>query len=116
MALRESGQNHDTAFELGSVTGRTEAESGVRHGELLVRITEAVVGWEHSSVKALRAEGEDCLGEAGLLEAIAVASGFNGINRVADGIGIPLDDRFGSLDAAFWDVTGIRAFEEQHAR
>jgi hypothetical protein len=100
-------------FELGAVTGRAATDSGVEHGDPLVRVTEAVVGWDHPAVMNLRAEGEACLGAGGFLEAIAVASGFNGINRVADGIGIPLDDRLESLDAVFWDTTGIRDFEEQ---
>ena len=64
------------------------------------------------AVRALEARGIELLGEAGFVRAIGVASGFDGINRVADAIGIPLDDRFGSLDDAFWEATKIDEFSE----
>lgn len=63
-------------------------------------------------VRALEAEGLELLGEAGFVRAIGVAAGFDGINRVADAIGIPLDDRFGALGDAFWEATKINEFSE----
>ena len=61
---------------------------------------------------ALRATGVELLGEVGFVRAIGVASGFDGINRVADAIGIPLDERFNSLEEAFWDGTKVHEFSE----
>lgn len=63
-------------------------------------------------MRALQSRGLDLLGEAGFVRAIGVASGFDGINRVADAIGIPLDDRFGVLGDAFWETTKINEYSE----
>ena len=94
------------------MTGRSTADSGVQHGQLLLQLTAAVVAWDHDAVIGLREAGEAALGSVGFVEAVAIASGFNGINRVADAIGIPLDDRLEALDGGFWHATGIREFEE----
>lgn len=61
---------------------------------------------------ALRDPGIALLGEDGFVRAIGVAAGFDGINRVADAIGIPLDDRFTALDDSFWSTTRINDFSE----
>ena len=82
------------------------------HGEYLGELTEAVVARNHAGVRALAGRGSELLGSAGVVRAIGVAVGFDGINRVADAIGIPLDERFESLDEAFWAATRIDRFVE----
>lgn len=77
-----------------------------------MELTEAVVKRRPADVRSLQARGIELLGEAGFVRAIGVASGFDGINRVADAIGIPLDDRFAVLDQSFWDGTRINEFSE----
>ncbi len=89
-----------------------ESDGGVPHGSYLLEVTEAVVKRRPEDVRALQARGIELLGEAGFVRAIGVASGFDGINRVADAIGIPLDDRFGSLEDAFWEQTKINEYSE----
>ena len=64
------------------------------------------------AVAGLREQGVALLGADGFVRAIGVAAGFDGINRVADAIGIPLDDRFSALDDSFWDATHINEFSE----
>ncbi len=99
-------------YDLGAVTQQVESDGGVLHGDYLLELTEAVVRWRPADVESLRARGVELLSEAGFVRAIGVASGFDGINRVADAIGIPLDDRFGSPEQAFWDGTKIHEFSE----
>jgi hypothetical protein len=107
VALRESGQAAHEQYALGAVTREAGGESGVAHGAYLARLAEVVVRRDHPGVRALRAEGVERLGASGVARAIGVAAGFDGINRVADAIGIPLDDRFGALEASFWEETGL---------
>jgi hypothetical protein len=94
------------------VTRRVEGDGGVPHGTYLLELTEAVVKRRPDEVQALRGRGVELLGGAGFVRAIGVAAGFDGINRVANAIGIPLDDRFSSLEQAFWDGTKINEFSE----
>ncbi|MBT5773461.1 MAG: hypothetical protein HOH95_03695 [Dehalococcoidia bacterium] len=87
-------------------------DGGVLHGAYLGELTAAVVARDHAGVQALRDRGVELLGSAGVVRAIGVAAGFDGINRVADAIGIPLDERFESLDEVFWAATRIDRFTE----
>lgn len=61
-------------------------------------------------VAALREEGRERLGAQETSDAILVAAGFNGITRVADAIGIRLDQRTEDASADFRDSLGISAF------
>ncbi len=87
-------------------------DGGVLHGAYLGELTEVVVARDYAGVLALHDRGVELLGRTGVVRAIGVAAGFDGINRVADAIGIPLDERFESLDEAFWAATRIDRFTE----
>lgn len=116
MALRESGRDLGETFELGAVTGRVEGAGGVRHGELLSELTSAVVARERAALDAIRPAAVRALGADGFVRAVGVAAGFDGINRVADLIGIPLDEeQFADLEREFWEATGIQAFGDPRA-
>ena len=116
MALRESGRKLDETYELGAVTERVDGAGGVRHGELLSALTSAVVGRDRDALDRLRPAAVEALSADGGVRAVAVAAGFDGINRVADIIGIPLDDdRFADLEQSFWDETGIHEFGDPRA-
>lgn len=111
MALRESGQATREHYELAAVT--RGGDGGVAHGAYLRRLTDAAVARDHAAVRALTPEGVAALGAPGVARAIGVAAGFDGINRVADAIGIPLDAKFDALETTFWDDTGIARFRER---
>ena len=103
-------------FELGAVTGRVEGAGGVRHGELLSELTSAVVARERAALDAIRPAAVESLGAGGFVRAVGVAAGFDGINRVADVIGIPLDEeKFADLEREFWEATGIQSFGDPRA-
>ncbi len=113
MALRESGQTVHEEYALDEVMQAASVGAGVAHGAYLARLTDAVVRRDHAAVRALHADGISELGAAGVVRAIGVAAGFDGINRVADAIGVPLDDCFDALEASFWDATGIGALRAE---
>ena len=91
-------------------TGVANGDGNVPHGAFLCALAEAVARWRWDEVAELRRTGIDVLGAQDTGDAILVASGFNGITRVADAIGIRLDQRTADASADFRDMTGISAF------
>jgi hypothetical protein len=92
MLLSLSGQNSSQDFNLGVVTKAGEGEIGVPHEDILLKIAEAVYSGEERQLASVREEGLGILGPQALVDAIAVASGFNGITKVANATGLPLDE------------------------
>ncbi len=59
---------------------------------------------------AARAAVIDAVGEAGLVDAAAIASAFNAIDRVADSTGMPLSDQVLEETADFREELGLNDF------
>lgn len=110
MALRASALEGGQPADLNVATGRATGDGNVPHGAFLVALAEAVARWRWDEVEALREEGRGLLGAKETRDAILVAAGFNGITRVADAIGIRLDQRTEDASADFRDSVGISAF------
>ncbi len=92
------------------VTGSISDRAGVPHAGLLVELAEAVAGWRWKEAAALRNRGCRELGPQATSDAILVASGFNGITRVADAIGIRLDPHTAEASVALRENLGLNAF------
>ncbi|MDE0451024.1 MAG: hypothetical protein OXI90_04555 [Gammaproteobacteria bacterium] len=112
MSLRESAKNSGQEADLKMVTGST-SDGGVPHGELLVELSDAVAGWRWDEVAVLRPRGCRELGPQATSDAILVASGFNGITRVADAIGIRLDPHTAEASVELRENLGLNAFAPQ---
>ena len=110
MSLRESAKNAGHQTDLNVVTGRASGDGRVPHGRLLIQLAEAVAGWRWNEVANLRSTGSRLLGPQGTSDAILIASGFNGITRVADAIGIRLDQHTADASVALRANLGINAF------
>ena len=110
MALRASAPESEQGPDLAVATGRATGDGNVPHGAFLCALAEAVARWRWDEVATLRRTGIDVLGAQPTCDAILVAAGFNGITRVADAIGIRLDQRTEAASAGFRDATGISAF------
>ena len=110
MALRASALETGQTADLNVATGRAAGDGNVDNGAFLVALADAVARWQWDDVAALRDEGRARLGAQQTSDAILVASGFNGITRVADAIGIRLDQRTEDASADFRDSVGISAF------
>ena len=109
MSLRESAKSSGQEADLKIVTGST-SDSGVPYGELLVELSDAVAGWRWGEVAVLRTRACQELGPDATSDAILVASGFNGITRVADAIGIRLDPHTAETSVALREDLGLNAF------
>ena len=85
--LRRSGS--DDEFELAGAVSN-DVDSGVEHGGLLMRFTDAAVRRLDSLAECRDAVLRE-LGEAATIDAAATVANFQRMVRIADGCGIPLD-------------------------
>ena len=95
--------------ELRAATGEAAGDGGVEHGELLVGFAEAVVH-DAPVLDETRAKLLDALGRDGFHEAAATVGIFNGLVRVADSTGIPLDEGTRAASVDFRDKLGINKY------
>lgn len=104
MLLRGSGQ-----FRLESVVDES-VDSGVEHGVLIRELVDTVISCDWDSLVGLRERAISEMGVHHMVDVFAVMSSFNGITRIADSIGIPLDERPAELTKEMRDEVGIEAF------
>jgi len=71
--------------------GKAASASGVAHADALVVLAEALVGEDEAALVEARRRAIDELGAEAFVDAVAVASNFERMVRIADGTGIPLD-------------------------
>jgi hypothetical protein len=73
------------------------SESGIAHAEALIGLADAMVGGDESTLGLARERVLVELGPEALVDAVAVASNFERMVRIADGTGIPLDPPIAAL-------------------
>jgi len=78
-------------YQLGAIIGETSADTGVPHGDLLVRFTEAVLGAIVADQAALRGDILAAMGAKALVDVCATIASFNAVVKIANGTGIPLE-------------------------
>ncbi len=92
MLLRASGKLAGEPVDLRVVTDAGAAgESGVAESDALLAFTDALVAHDGDALPRARADLLERLGPEGLVDAAAVASNFERMDRIADATGIPLD-------------------------
>ena len=110
MLLRASGEQNNSDYDLNHITA-DEGNGGVEHGEMLRKLTEATILGDWLSLADVRAEAEHIIGKQQVVDALTVAAAFNGITRVADATGIPLDANTAQATIAMRQETGIANFD-----
>jgi hypothetical protein len=101
--LRASGQKSGNDYDLAAAVGRAKGDGGVPGGALLRDFADAILGGDGDRLSAAREACRAALGDAGTVDAAAVAAQFDAIDRVADATGMYLDN------AALDDTADIRA-------
>ena len=112
MLLRRSGNVNNKALQLEGVMANAETEIGVDHESILIKIAEAVFAGDAEQMAIVREEALQVLSPQALTDTIAVATGFNGITKVANATGILLDDATEQLTIEMRASTGIDEFSE----
>ena len=117
MLLRASGERDDRAYELSAVTNG-HGDSGVAHSDTIRGLTEATVANRWEELAGLRESAAAVLGKQAMVDVLTVAAAFNGITRVADATGIPLDDNVVPATESLRATVGINRFDysEKSAR
>ncbi len=109
MLLRASSQHDQADYNLQSVTDE-HLNPGVAHGEHLRALTEATIRGDWLSLPQIRQRAAAAMGEQSAVDALVVAAAFNGITRVADATGVPLDDNTAATTGSLRAETGIDDF------
>lgn len=83
---------------------------GVPGAGVLLPFADAALSFDPARIAAARAAVGAALGEAAVVDAAAVIAGFNGITRIADATGIPLEDAKAERTEDWRHAIGIDAF------
>ena len=110
MLLRASGQQDEQDYDLNTVTA-DHGDSGVAHSDLLRALTEQAIRGEWMQLAETRETAGAVMGAQETVDALAVAAAFNGITRVADATGIPLDDNTRAVTVELRANTGIDGYD-----
>lgn len=91
MLLRASGEQTVEAIDFGAVMNR-DRRIGIRWGTALNALVEALLSGDAATLRRCCEESEVEMGAEAVRDTLVVAAAFNGITRVADATGIPLDE------------------------
>ncbi len=112
MLLRRSGEKEEKTYDLSLITSAGDGRIGVEHETFLLELAEAVVCGDVDDLAGIRQRGGSVLGEQGLVDAIGVACGFNGITRIANATGLPLDAPTAQATVSLRQETGIDDYSD----
>lgn len=88
------------------------SDVGIDHAALLGTFAECALAAAGEPLAASRAHLVAAIGETGMIDAAAVIAGFNGITRIADATGIPLETPKSEQTAGLRADLGIDRFLE----
>ena len=109
--LRVSSQPMDEEYDATAITaGSGGAATRVPYAEELLAFAEAVVGREVNRITETREALRRAAGERAVVDTAGVIANFHRMTRVADGSGIPLDERMMLASADLRAVLGIDSF------
>ena len=86
---------------------------GVDEAEALLAFADASVSGSQEGLAVARGRVVAALGEAAMIDAAAVIAVFNGITRIADATGIPLEEQKAADSAEWRGALGIDGFAER---
>jgi len=110
MLLGASSKAQNTEAQLESVTS-SDIDPGIVHGDWLRKLSEAAINSDWLGLGEMRASAEAAMGTQEVADALTVAAAFNGITRVADATGIPLDENTAATTQEMRERTGIAEFD-----
>ena len=108
MMLRASVEANDLTVDLNAVVD-TSVSSGIEHGAALTAFAEAAVT-RSDELPVARQRIVDELGEGALIDAAGTVANFQRMVRIADGIGIPIDEGMASASGEIREQLGLERY------
>ncbi|MFT4676121.1 MAG: hypothetical protein ACJAX5_001077 [Patiriisocius sp.] len=109
--LRVSAQTTKTDIDLQGVIGNEDAASqGILFGAELMRFAEAIALGDDDALYLARQSLREVAGETVLVDAAGVAANFQRMVRIADAVGIPVDDMQGELGQSVRQELSLHEF------
>ena len=109
--LRVSSQTVATEIDLQAIAGQEEsAARGIAFGPELMRFAEGVASRDARALARSRQALLQAAGPAVLVDAAGVAANFQRMVRIADAIGIPVDDMHSELGRQVREELGLARF------
>ena len=108
MLLRASARANDEAIDLQAVMDTTQ-ETQIPAGAVLSEFTEAIVRRD-PALAQIRDRVVSTIGADAMVDAAAVVANFQRMVRIADGLGIPIDDSWRDYSASMRESLGVGAF------
>ena len=109
MLLSLSGDKTGKEYNLNAVN-TPSGLAGVEDEHWLRLVTELTMTKDWEKLSHTREEASRIIGEQKVVDTLVVASAFNGITRVADATGIPLDNDTEKNTDQMRKDTGIQSF------
>lgn len=110
--LRASAQTNHTEIDLQGINGDASAAAvGVEFGAELMQLGEAVARRDEALLSTARQQLVELAGAAVLVDAAGVAANFQRMVRIADAMGIPIDDMTTELGQQVRQELDLAKFE-----
>jgi hypothetical protein len=94
MMLSLSAKTTETAIDLQMVNGSSASDAqGIPFANELARFAEAIAQRDTAKIKRTRDKLVKVAGDAVMIDAAAVAANFQRMVRIADSMGIPIDEK-----------------------
>lgn len=110
MLLRASGQVQGGDPDIQAVTAGAEVDPGIAGGSALLRFVDAVLSREADEIATARNAVIAAVGAKGAADAACVIGNFERMNRIADGIGIPVESAMTGVISEINDELDLRRF------
>lgn len=110
MDLLRASASHDTRDDSYAAIMDGTSPIGVPHAAELLGFAAAAIASDSVALDRARAAAIAALGPAATIDAAAVIAGFDGITRIADATGIPLEPPKAAQTAAVRQALRIDSF------
>jgi DNA-binding phage protein len=109
--LRASATTTNTDIDLQGINGDADsAAKGIEFGAELMRFAEAIARRDQAAITVARQALLENAGPAVLIDAAGVAANFQRMVRIADAIGIPVDNMDTDIGKEVRSTLGIERF------